>query len=86
MIGHNKKEGRPAITECIVEKTLDISEEILHNMRLQKKHSSLSRIKLWTDRRHQIRLPLSNIGYPIIGSKKYSADHKLFDRMYLDSH
>ena len=83
MIVNNNKEGRPAITECIVEKIGFFRSKINQEQQIPV---SLLKIKLFTGRRHQIRLHLSHIGHPIIGDKKYSNNHKLFDRMYLDSH
>ena len=76
MIGNNKKEGRPAITECWLEKIGYFKQFPV----------SLLKIKLYTGRKHQIRLHLSQIGHSIVGDTKYSDNYKAFERMYLDSH
>ena len=75
-IGNDQNEGRPSITECWVE-SIGYFKSV---------PVSVLRVRLWTGRKHQIRLHLSHIGHAVVGDPAYSERAHLFDRLYLDAH
>ena len=50
--------------------------ELTYQVINQKNSKSLVRIKLKTGRHHQIRVQMSNLGYPLYGDIKYGAKNK----------
>ena len=75
-IGNDQNEGRASITECWVQSTGYFKSFLV----------SMLRVRLWTGRRHQIRVHLSQIGHAVVGDPVYSANADSFDRLYLDAH
>ncbi len=68
--------------KCFITKTIGevnrqsgvAKEAILHYQRLARlENRSLVAVRLETGRKHQIRLQLSHLGYPILGDRKYGS-------------
>lgn len=51
-----------------------------------KNHLSLVKCTLDTGRKHQIRVHMSSIGYPLLGDKLYGHDSQLIDRQALHAY
>jgi len=66
-----RADGAVALTEFWVEKRFERAE-------LPQRCFSLLRIRLHTGRKHQIRIHLAHIGYPIVGDKLYGGDEDLY--------
>jgi 23S rRNA pseudouridine1911/1915/1917 synthase len=66
-----RADGAAALTEFWLEKRFERAE-------LPQRCFSLLRIRLHTGRKHQIRIHLAHIGYPIVGDKLYGGDEDLY--------
>jgi 23S rRNA pseudouridine1911/1915/1917 synthase len=70
-----RADGASALTEFWVAKRFQRSE---FSQSGNTSGFSLLRIRLHTGRKHQIRIHLAHIGYPIVGDKLYGGDEDLY--------
>lgn len=69
---NNKRKGKPSETAYIVLK--------------QTKAMALLEVDLLTGRKHQIRVHLSEAGYPVVGDKKYGQEDDAHSRLALHAY
>ena len=86
-----RSDGMPARTEYWIEDRFHASPsefhkqgaftqswEVINEDRLEAKPFSFLRLRPHTGRKHQIRIHLAHIGYPIVGDKLYGGDEDLY--------
>ncbi len=71
-------DGLPAVTEFQVERRFLRSCQSADQAATVSERFSLLRVAPLTGRKHQIRIHLAHIGYPIVGDKLYGGDEDLY--------
>ena len=64
-------------------KTGKLSKSIFKKLKIIKNKYTVLEVELITGRKHQIRVQLENLGYPILGDKKYNYKDKTEDLMLI---
>ncbi|MBE6014798.1 MAG: RluA family pseudouridine synthase [Lachnospiraceae bacterium] len=87
LINYLVKDGKSGSARVCLESDLGAKKAVLEYEKLEeicleKRTLSLLKIHLITGRFHQIRIQLSNAGYPIVGDKKYNAKSLFGGELY----